>query len=457
MRKQRSDAMKIATIRLRTTPRLVTLLAIGMLLAACGSTSPQAPAAQATSAPAAQATAAPQPTSAPAAQATPAPAEQPTAAPATSDKIKVAILNKELTMDEIKAEVQKEGSVVVGNWTYTANDQLVQQFQKYVKDTYGADVKLSYQGTQSPSTYLTNLYTALKAGNPSPYDVLAIEENYWAEAKSQNPPVMEEYLPSGLIPNADRVDKQFQHFPTAVGFQASATPAIVYNKSKVDFLKDWKDLADPKLKGKLTLPLPGDITCGGFLLGLAGSLGKDYKNADQMKEVIDFAVDKIGPNVVKYTTDSAEMQQLLRSGAVDAVGFWNSLARLEFLSGQAGTQDTVFLAAASGQYLVNGYMWIPKNAPHPVLAQIFVNWRLSDDAQFPGAAWGIEHGPWAELNEGLMGPSYEKDIPDWFKKDYYTYYPTAEQLQKQFKSVDWDYYAQHSKEWMDYYSKRLGL
>src|SRR5262249_20229463 len=140
---------------------------------------------QATSAPPAQATAAP------AEQPTAAPAEQPTAAPATSDKIKVAILNKELTMDEIKAEIQKEGSVVVGNWTYTANDQLVQQFQKYVKDTYGADVKLSYQGTQSPSTYLTNLYTALKAGNPSPYDVLAIEENYWAEAKSQNPPVME--------------------------------------------------------------------------------------------------------------------------------------------------------------------------------------------------------------------------------------------------------------------------
>ena len=459
--------MKIAMSRLRRTSRLFTLLVIGLLFVACAGATPQAPATQATSAPAAQPTAMPAaqattapaapPTEAPTTQPTAAPAAEATAAPAAGEKIKVAILNREMTMDEIKAEIQKEGSVVVGNWTYTANDQLVQQFQKYVKDTYGVDVKLSYQGTQAPSTYLTNLYTALKAGNPSPYDVLAIEENYWAEAKAQSPPVMEDYLPSGLIPNADRVDKMFQHFPTAIGFQASATPAIVYNKSKVDFLKDWKDLADPKLKGRLTMPLPGDITCGGFLLGLAASLGKDYKNPDQMKEVVDFAVDKIGPNVVKYTTDSAEMQQLLRSGAVDAVGFWNSLARLEFLSGQPGTENTVYLAAAAGQYLVNGYMWIPKNAPHPVLAQIFVNWRLSDDAQFPGQDWGIEHGPWAELNEGLMGSSYEKDIPDWFKKDYFTYYPTSEQLQKQFKTVDWDYYAAHSKEWMDYYSKRLGL
>ena len=32
-----------------------------------------------------------------------------------------------------------------------------------------------------------------------------------------------------------------------------------------------------------------------------------------MKEVVDWAVANIGPNVLKYTPDSAEMQQLLRS------------------------------------------------------------------------------------------------------------------------------------------------
>jgi spermidine/putrescine-binding protein len=387
-------------------------------------------------------------------RATPQPTPVATAAgPASSEKVRIPIVNKEMSQDDIVAAMKQEGELVVANWTYTANDQLVAQFQKYVKDTYGVDVKLIYEGTQAPSTYLTNLYTALKAGNPSPYDVMAIEENYWAEAKLQTPPVLEEFLPSPLVPNAERVDEMFRRFPTAIAFQASATPGIVYNKAKVDFLKDWKDLADKRLKGKLTLPLPGDITCGGFLLGLAASLGKDYKNPDQMREVIDFAVDQIGPNVLKYTTDSAEMQQLLRSEAAWAVGFWNSLARLEYLSGY---ENTVFMIAESGQYLVNGYLWIPKNARHPILAQIFCNWRLSDSAQFPND-WGIEKGPWAELQEGLLGPSYEKDIPDWFKDQYYTYYPKLEQLRSQYKTVDWDYYAQHSKEWFDYYSKRLGL
>jgi spermidine/putrescine-binding protein len=381
-------------------------------------------------------------------------AQQASPAPGTSGPVKVSILDREMTPEEIKAEIAKEGQVTVGNWTYTANDALVKRFQDYVKSTYGADVKLHYEASQAPSTYLTNLYTALQSGNSSPYDVLAIEENYWAEAATQPKPVMTEFLPSGLIPNADRVIDMFKHVPTAIGFQASATPGIVYDKKRAGYLADWTDLADERLKGKLTMPLPGDITAGGFLLGLAGALGKDYKNADQMNEVIDFAVDKIGPNVVQYTTDSAQMQQLLRGGVVDAVGFWNSLARLEFLNGQKNTQ---FLVAKSGQYLVNGYMWIPKNPPHPVLAQIFINWRLSDDGQFPGEDWGIEHGPWAELNEGLLGPSYESLIPDWFKADYFTYYPTLDQLAKTYKSVDWAYYAAHSKEWMDYYSKRLGL
>ena len=368
----------------------------------------------------------------------------------------VPILGRELSADDLKAEIEREGEVVVGNWTYTANDDLVQRFQDYVNATYGVGITLTYEGTQAPSTYLANLYAALASDNDSPYDVLAIEENYWAEALAQPDPVMEEFLPSPLIPNADLVLDQFKHYPTAIGFQASATPSIVYNKSKIDFLTDWQDLADERLRDggpKITLPLPGDITCGGFFLGLAGSLGKDYTNVDQMKEVVDFTVEEIHPNVIRNTTDQSEMQQLLRSEAAWAVSFWNSLARNEFLSGQ---ENTVALVASSGQYLANGYLWIPRRARHPVLAQIFVDWRLSPDAQFPND-WGIENGPWAELQEGLLGPSYEEFIPDWFADQYFTYYPTIEQLNQLYKPVDWAAYAAGVGEWMDYYTERLGL
>jgi spermidine/putrescine-binding protein len=367
--------------------------------------------------------------------------------------VQVSILNQEMTPDEIVAAIESEGQVTVGNWTYTANDTLVQQFQQFISDTYGVDITLNYEASQAPSTYLTSLYTSLQSGSPPVHDVMAIEENYWAEAMAQPEPVIEEFLPSGLVPNADRALEMFQHYPTAIGFQASATPGIVYDKERAPYLVDWTDLADERLKDRLTMPIPGDITCAGMLLGIAAALDLDYKQPDQMTQAIDFAIEKIHPNVLQYTTDPATMQQLLRGGVVDAVGFWNSLARMEFLNGQT---NTALMIAESGQYLANGFMWITKGAQHPVLAQIFVNWRLSDDVQFPAESWGLEPGPWAELQEGILGESYADLIPEWFADDYFTYYPTIEQLETQYRTIDWDYYTEHVGEWMDYYAQGIG-
>ena len=101
--------------------------------------------------------------------------------------------------------------------------------------------------------------------------------------------MLEEFLPSGLVPNAERVLDMFKHYPTTIGFQASATPGIVYDKERAPYMTDWTDLADERLKGKLTMPIPGDITCGGMLLGIAAALGLDYKKPDEMTQAIDFA------------------------------------------------------------------------------------------------------------------------------------------------------------------------
>jgi spermidine/putrescine-binding protein len=201
--------------------------------------------------------------------------------------------------------------------------------------------------------------------------------------------------------------------------------------------------------------LPGDITGGGFLLGLAASLGKDYANLDQMKEVIDYAVDQIGPNALKYTNLNSDLQALMESKAVDAAIFWNGQARYEYFNGHT---EWAFLVAASGQYAVNGYMWIPVKPKHPVLAQIFVDWRLGDDAQFPDIdTWGITKGAWSELHEGFLGESYVDLVPDWIKDDYYTYFPTIEQLSANYKPVDWTVYAANKDAWIDYWNERLGL
>jgi ABC-type Fe3+ transport system substrate-binding protein len=368
---------------------------------------------------------------------------------AAADTKHVSILNKDMTDDEIKAEIQKEGSLIVANWTYTANDEVVNQFQKYVKDTYGIDIKLDYEGSQAPSVYLTNLYAAQKGGNPVPYDVMNIEEPYWADAMTHD--AVADFLPSDLVPNQSLVLDQFQHVPTSIAFQSTAFPAVVFSNKNAGWMTKIQDLADPRLKGKITIPAPGDITAGGFLLNLANEMGKDYKDPAQMKEVVDWVVANIKPNILKVTSDSSEMQQLLRSGAANAVTFWNSLARLEYFGGNT---DAKLLVPAK-VLPVNGYQWITKGTTKPVLAQIYVNWRLGKDVQFPNA-WPIDHGPWAELSEGFLGPDYVDQVPDWFKADYSNYYPDLDTIKGGFQQVDWAAYNASSKEWMDYYAQQFG-
>ena len=62
------------------------------------------------------------------------------------DQSRSAILNKEMTPDEIAAAIESEGEVNVGNWTYTANDTLIAKFQEYVNDTYGVEYHLELRG-----------------------------------------------------------------------------------------------------------------------------------------------------------------------------------------------------------------------------------------------------------------------------------------------------------------------
>ena len=361
----------------------------------------------------------------------------------------VSVLNKDMTDDEIKTAIAAEGSLNVGNWTYSATNEIVNQFQKYVKDTYGADIKLNYVGSQQPSEYLTKLAADQKAGNKASFDVIAVEENYWYDASQQG--LVDDSLDSDLIPNQKMVLDIFKHDKQSIAFQSTAYPGVVYDKNDAGYLTKLMDLADPRLKGKVTFPKPTDITAGGLLLGLASEMGKDYKDPEQMKQVVDWAVQNLGPNIVKYTTDQATPQGLFEAGAIDAVGFWNSLARLEYLGGH---KEAALLVPPT-IYPANGYLWVPKGAQHPVLAQVFMNWRLAKDVQFPNT-WPIDHGQWSELSEGFLGPDYVDQVPDWFKADYFTYFPTLDQIKSGFKAIDWPAYNASSKVFLDYYLKQLG-
>lgn len=387
----------------------------------------------------------------PRATATPVASPTPAPSPTPSDFF-VSILNRRLTRPEIVEAIRSEGAVTVGGWNYAARDAVAKQFQEWGKREYGMDIQVQYIAEASPATYLQNIDAARKANNAAPYDVIAVEESYFLEARQSD--AAEKMLPSDLLSNVSRVEAAGLHDPYAVPFQSSATVAPIFHNDAIGgWFHDWKDLADPRLRRRITLPKAGDVVAGAFLVGVAGSLGKDYKNSQQMSEAIDFVCTQIYPNALKATNNFSEMQELLRGDRIDAAVTWNLLARLERFSGADGTQDIVFRPMSSGQPAMNGYAWIPKGAPHPVLAQLFINWRLSDDGQLPGDGWDISETAWGDYHEGLLGVSYEAAIPVWAKENYFQVYPTVADMKNLYRPVDWEYYAAHEGEWMEQYGK----
>ena len=169
-----------------------------------------------------------------------------------------------------------------------------------------------------------------------------------------------------------------------------------------------------------------------------------------MKEVVDWAIDNIGPNVVKYTTDQADAPAAVESGAVDAVSSGTPRpARVP--QRQQGRGAAGAARDLPGQRLPVD----PEERPAPGARPDLHELAAAPDVQFPNA-WPIEHGPWSELCEGFLGPDYVDHIPDWFKADYYTYYPTLDQIKSSFKTIDWTAYNASSKVFLDYYAQKLG-
>ena len=230
---------------------------------------------------------------------------------------------------------------------------------------------------------------------------------------------------------------------------------MTLNREKAAFLENWTDLADERLEGRLVMWLPGDVMSGAVLLGMADALGLDYSVPEHMEETIAFLVDRVNPRVLKYTDDANEAEELLDREIAWAIISWNRTPRGLSLEGD---ERFAFMEPPGGHYAVDGYLWIDANTTHPILAQLFVDWRLSDDAQFPGLdSWNLSQREWGELHEGLLGPSYANAIPDWIRDDYNRFYPPFDEIASRYRQVDWEIYNRESPRWFQDWFDGIGF
>ncbi len=385
---------------------------------------------------------------------------------AGQEKVWIPIMNQFMSRDEVAAEIAKEGKVSVANWTYwgIVDTYFAPSLKKYVKDLYGVDIEVEFLGTQAAKGgWVVAVESALAAGEAPPFDLMHIELNFFEEAVAKG--LAEPFLPSPLVPWAEYVDSWFLRYPYGVQFQQHALCNFTVNTKYVgDWFTGWKALADPRLKGKLSLWPSSDNGLWGWWAVVAGELGYDYKNPDDMKKTLKWIADNIVPNVVKYTDDEGELADILEKELTWISAYWCCLAEGYGITKPWLKGSHLLPYFKSEHPNLPGVYWIPKKAPHPVLAQIAADWELSAGFQMTDIKqWPLAPGDetrskqlWAMAFEGALGEDYIQYVPDWVNalgpKGINEIYPTIEQA-KSFPKLDWIYINTVINDWITYWKQ----
>lgn len=249
---------------------------------------------------------------------------------------------------------------------YGWSDYVPQQLLDDFTSAYG--IKVNYD------TYSSNeeMLAKIQAG-ASGYD-LVIPSDYTVQIMVKQD--MLEPIDKAQIPNFANLDPQFTNKAYDPGNKYTVpyqwgTTALVYDKSKVPFEpKSWKDLWDPKFKGKLVV-LDDEREVPGMALQMLGfdKNSTDPAQLDQAKKKLI----ELKPNILLFNSDDPETSIL--TGETWAGLVYNGNAALA--KQQASNPDDIqYICPTEGCGLWFDNLAIPKGAPHADAAMAFMNFML---------------------------------------------------------------------------------
>ncbi len=155
----------------------------------------------------------------------------------------------------------------------------------------------------------------------------------------------------------------------AISIFASTTLVINTTLVKPDEIKSWRDLLNPKWKGKIVW---NDPTRPGSPSKWAGVMGDRLLGWDYVK---DFA--KQQPIILK---DKRQAIEWVAHGKYPIVLNPNPSILIDFSEAGASLQ---YVLPVEGGYLTSGYgaLSLINRAPHPNAAKVFINWMLTKEGQ----------------------------------------------------------------------------
>ncbi|MBT2658524.1 ABC transporter substrate-binding protein [Bacillus sp. ISL-18] len=217
--------------------------------------------------------------------------------------------------------------------------------------------------------------TKLKSNPNSTVDVIELSQSNAADGVSAG---LFEKVDTSKVPNMENLidsAKELSADGSGPAYTLNSI-GIVYNKKTAGKdIKEWDDLWDNSLKGKVSIP---DITTtfGPAMLYVANN----HKNADAKtisgKTAFEGITD-LAPNVVKTYSKSSDLANMFQSGEIAAAVVGDFAVPIITES----NPDVAYVVPTSGTYANFNTININKNSKNKDLAYKYINWRLSQEVQ----------------------------------------------------------------------------
>ena len=393
----------------------------------------------------------------PSSPASQAPASQAPASGASAPASATAGMSK----DDIAAALKAEGgTVTIKSWGFNGLGKTLFPyiFKQYTQATYGVPVTVVWDDTNGA---LQQAQQANKLPSEIGLDVIDSEEDHTPELQELgwiekiNDPKYD-----GILTNWAGVDPAYVvQDGLGIIYQGFEDLCIVARKDKVDVtaIKDWTDLANPALKGKIvTYAIPGDSRGQAIFYAMltslikAGTVQGSVTDPASITAGLQWFKKNIEPNVLQFA-DIDVMRTKLQSGEIGVALTWNSYIR-GILSADWNVRDQVAVPIypASGCPGDRETLRVAKGTTHPVGARVLINWMLSPD--FISAGWtqdpstGVETNSWNLSKQdylqayfGGLNADERKLAPKW-AAPYYPPDPAAATL-----GLDFSFAAKNSE------------
>lgn len=265
---------------------------------------------------------------------------------------------------------QAEKTLYLYNWTQYMNPAILKAFEKKY------DVKVSRSFFSSNP----ELFAKLQAGGDSQYDVIFPSSYYIVRLVKAG---LIQPLDKNLIPNQDNLLPKFQN-PTydpnnkySMPYQWGTT-GIVYNTKKLPNAPDsWSIIYDPKVNPNYPFALLDAVqteigtACAYLGLGYACDTKADWKKAAKL-----ILKTKQRPNFTGFVEGTPTLSRVARGDIAAGITFNGDYVFFKKKDPKAYA-NTKFIIPKEGSELWVDTMAIPAHAPHPELANKFINFILA--------------------------------------------------------------------------------